>query len=258
MISVVTAAYNTSAQQISRAWASLKNQTFSDWEWVIYDDSDEPNNELFRHVTGFCADERYSIKIYKPHAPEARGIGNAKRKGFMVAQGDILVELDHDDELMPTALEEINNAFLDEGVGFVYSDWAEVYPSNEYRRYSQGWGLGYGMEYYVEGHGWIMSMPTVNRHTLSHIVAVPNHVRAWRRQAYFEAGGHNPCLRVCDDYDLILRTALVTEMKHIPKFLYKQHIQGNTAQREFNADIQELVPLIHACYAKEINIKYPD
>jgi hypothetical protein len=47
-------------------------------------------------------------------------------------------------------------------------------------------------------------------------------------------------------------------MHHIPKFLYKQHISSETAQREFNATIQELVPVIHACYAKEINIKYPD
>jgi hypothetical protein len=87
---------------------------------------------------------------------------------------------------------------------------------------------------------------------------VPNHVRAWSRNVYHEVGGHNPMLRVCDDYDLLLKTALVTKMHHIPKFLYRQYISDSTAQREFNADIQELVPVIHACYAKEINIKYPD
>lgn len=257
MISVATATYNTSMQQLQRLWLSLKNQTFTDWEWVVYDDSPEDNQEIFRQITGYCADERYRIGIAKPYKADNRGIGNAKKKAFSIARGEIIVELDHDDELLPNALEEIAKAFEDSEVGFVYSDWAEVFPSGEHLRYSQGWGLGYGEEYEVDGQ-WIMSMPTINKHTLSHIVSVPNHVRAWRMNVYHECGGHNPLLRICDDYDLILRTALTTKCVHIPKFLYKQHIESSTAQREFNADIQELVPVIHACYAKEINIKYPD
>lgn len=257
MISVFTPTHNTTPLQLSRAWHSLKNQTHKDWEWVLYDDSPEDNFEIVRQVIGFCADERYNAGIYKPHEAANRGIGYAKRKAVNLCKGDIIVELDHDDELMPTCLEEIHSAFQDPEVGFVYSDWAEVLPSGEHARYSAGWGLGYGTEYQVDGQ-WIMSMPVVNRHTLAHIVAVPNHVRAWRTNVYHEIGGHNQFLRVCDDYELILRTALATKMHHIPKFLYKQHISGETAQREFNADIQELVPVIHACYAKEINIKYPD
>lgn len=258
MISVVTATYNTTPHQLLRLWGSLKKQTFTDWEWVIFDDSPTENMEVFRMLQGLCTDERYHVTVNKAHKAAERGIGNAKRLAFGSAHTNILVEVDHDDELMPTCLEEIYQAFQDPEVGFVFSDWAEVLPSGEYARYCEGWGLGYGTEYYVEGHGWIMSMPTVNKHTLAHIVSIPNHVRAWRSNVYWEAGGHNPLLRICDDYDLVLKTALVTKMHHIPKFLYKQHISGETAQREFNADIQELVPVIHACYAKEINIKYPD
>jgi glycosyltransferase involved in cell wall biosynthesis len=258
MISVVTATYETSPYQLIRLWESLKEQTHTDWEWIIHDDSPTENMEVFRFIQGLCTDERYHVGISKPHTAHGRGIGNAKKQAFGLASGDILVELDHDDELMPTCLEEIAKAFEDPEVGFVYSDWAEVYSNGEFKRYSSGWGLGYGTEYYVDGHGWVMSMPTVNKHTLAHIVAVPNHVRAWRNSVYHEVGGHNPFLRVCDDYDLLLKTALATKMQHIPKFLYKQHVSDTTAQREFNTDIQELVPVIHACYAKEISIKYPD
>jgi glycosyltransferase involved in cell wall biosynthesis len=258
MISVITPTYNTKPNDLVRVWTSLKGQTYTDWEWIVYDDSPAENMEIYHFMRGLCMDERYRICVIKPHKEHNRGIGNAKKNAFFSAHGNILVELDHDDELMPTCLEEIANAFEDSEVGFVYSDWAEVLPSGEFSRYSAGWGLGYGTEYHVEGHGWVMSMPTVNKHTLSHIVAVPNHVRAWSRNVYHEVGGHNPMLRVCDDYDLLLKTALVTKMHHIPKFLYRQYISDSTAQREFNADIQELVPVIHACYAKEINIKYPD
>lgn len=258
MISVITATYNTTTDQINRLWNSLKQQTYTDWEWIVYDDSPESNMEVFRQICGICLDERYKVNVAKPHVADNRGIGNAKRKAFHMAHGNILVEVDHDDELTPDCLAEIAMVFEDPEVGFVYSDWAEVFPSGEHLRYSEGWGLGYGQEYEVDGFGWVMSMPTINRKTLSHIVSIPNHVRAWSYHAYHTAGGHNPCLRICDDYDLLVRTALTAKCVHIPKPLYIQHIQPDTAQREQNADIQELVPVIHACYAKEINIKYPD
>jgi len=258
MISIITPTYNTDENVLSRTWRSIKNQTFTDWQWVVYDDSPLENRAVFRQVLGFCSDERYMVNVYRPKEPLGRGIGNAKRKAAHFCQGDIIVELDHDDELAPNALEEISLAFEDPEVGFVYSDWMEVGPSGESRKYSDGWGLGYGESYLDENGHTVLSMPTVNKHTLAHIVAIPNHVRAWRSSVYVDIGGHNPFLRVCDDYDLVLRTALATKMHHITKCLYYQHVSDVTAQREFNSDIQELVPVIHACYAKEINIKYPD
>jgi len=235
MISIITPTYNTSADVLMTE-----------------------NMEVFRQMLGICSDERYNVQIYKPHNASGRGIGNAKKQAFGFANGDILVELDHDDELAPNALEQIALAFEDYKVGFVYSDWMEIGPDGQSRKYSDGWGLGYGTHYLDDRGRYVLRMPTVNRHTLAHIVAVPNHVRAWRTSVYHEVGGHNPFLRVCDDYDLILKTALATEMHHIPECLYYQHVSDNTAQREFNATIQELVPVIHACYAKEINIKYPE
>lgn len=258
MISVITTTYNTPANVLARTWNSLKAQTYNDWQWIVYDDSPTSNMEVFRQMLGICSDDRYKVYVYKPHVADEMGIGNAKRKAFGFAHGDILVELDHDDELAPDALEQISLAFDDPEVGFVYSDWMEIGPDGQSRKYSDGWGLGYGIHYTDEYGRYVLSMPTVNKHTLAHIVAVPNHVRAWRADVYHKVGGHNPLLRVCDDYDLILKTALVTKMQHIPKCLYYQHVSDVTAQREFNNMIQELVPVIHGCYAKEINIKYPD
>ena len=138
MISVVTSTYNTTPQQLLRLYSSLKNQTYTEWEWVIYDDSPTENMEVFRLVQGICADERYHIYVTKPHIAAERGIGYAKRYAFGMAHSNILVEVDHDDELMPTCLEEIKLAFDDPEVGFVFSDWAEVLSSGEYARYSSG------------------------------------------------------------------------------------------------------------------------
>jgi hypothetical protein len=98
----------------------------------------------------------------------------------------------------------------------------------------------------------------VNRLALTHIVSVPNHVRAWRTKFYHHIGGHNPKLPVADDYELIVRTALAGKIHHIPKMLYKQHINPGSAQRTKNAQIQELVPKIHDIYSEMLDAAFAD
>lgn len=252
-VSIVTPVYNTPPDVLARTWASLKAQTHTDWEWVVWDDS--PGLDVSRQVYGFCADERYTIRLFRAHT-HSGVIGRVKRQAFMLAEGDILVELDHDDELTRDALEAIVDAFADESVGFVYSDWCEINQAGESCRYPAGWAFGYGGEYWDAEHGvWVMRAPEVNAVTMSHIVSAPNHVRAWRASVYRQLGGHNPQLRVADDYELCVRTYLATTMRHIPRLLYKQHIHAATAQRVHNAEIQSRVSMIAAEYADAIGAR---
>lgn len=256
MISVVTAAYNTPLHILARTWASLKAQTHNNWEWVIYDDS--TTDQVQAQVYGFCSDERFTVRYYRPHVPSGGNIGLVKHDAFMLAHGDILVELDHDDELTPDALQEIQDTFdAAPYCGFVYSDWQEILPDGESGKYPEGWAFGYGTEYWLNNYGWVMRAPELNRTTLSHIVSAPNHVRAWRADLYRKIGGHDTTLPIADDYDLCVRTALATRCLHIPKLLYRQHVGQHTAQRQRNGLIQELVPLIAAKYEAEIEQAYP-
>jgi hypothetical protein len=87
-------------------------------------------------------------------------------------------------------------------------------------------------------------------------VSAPNHVRAWRASVYRELGGHNPELEIADDYELVVRTALVTDFAHIPKVIYKQHVGGHTAQRKQNDKIQQYVAVISEEYRQDIEEKY--
>ena len=250
MISVVTPTYNTPPDALARLWSSLKAQTHTDWNWVVWDDS--PGEDTWRHLWGLAADERYRLAAHRSMVPSGGNIGRVKRQAFMVAEGDILVEVDHDDELTPDALGLIADAFQDPEVGFVFSDWSEINPAGESCRYPDGWAFGYGSEYVQDGE-LVMSCPPINRTTLSHIVSVPNHVRAWRASVYREIGGHDPTLVIADDYELVLRTVLATKCEHIPRRLYRQHIGGHTAQRQRNGLIQELVAQIHADYAERLD-----
>jgi O-antigen biosynthesis protein len=243
-IAVCTPLHNTPPDVLARTWASLKNQTHTDWTWWIWDDS--TNNEAWRQLWGMCADERYRIQPMRGMS-NIGVIGEVKRRLMMAADGDILVELDHDDELTPDALTEIEQALAEPGVDFCYSDWCEINPQGEWCRYPDGWAFGYGDQYKLDDR-WVMRAPEINGTTMRHIVSAPNHVRAWNADLYREIGGHDPTLPVADDYELCVRTFLNTKMTHIPKLLYKQHIGGHTAQRQRNALIQQLVAEISDRY----------
>ncbi len=255
MISVITPTYETKPEVLARTWASLKAQTYTDWEWVVWDDS--LNDDTFKQLYGFCSDERYKIQLHR--SPVHSGIiGMVKLCAFMRANGDILVELDHDDELLPHALELIHDSFnYGTEKGFVYSNWCEINERGESCRYPEGWAFGYGSDYFLdEENVWVMRAPELNATTMSHIVSAPNHVRAWRASTYRSIGGHNPALRVADDYELMVRTMLATEAHHIDALLYKQHINNSTAQRVHNAEIQQRVAEISYKYQNQINDKY--
>lgn len=251
MISIITPTYRTPAHILARTWASLRAQTFTDWEWVVLDDT--PNDDkVWRHLYGLAADERYRLRAYRGLS-HSGSIGEVKRRAFSLADGDILVEADHDDELTPDALALIAEAFTDPTVGFVFSDWCELLPDGQSTRYPQGWAFGYGSDYWDAEHGvWVMRAPEINGTTVRHIVSAPNHVRAWRTSTYWAVGGHDASLPVADDYDLVVRTLLATEYRHIPKMVYRQHVAPVTAQRTRNAEIQRRVAEIAAKYEPQI------
>lgn len=249
MISVITPTYNTPQEILERTWASLAAQTYKDFEWVVYDDSTD--GRTWYLLAELASRNEVPMTVYKPKTPSGGNIGMVKHDAFMSASGDILVELDHDDELVPDCLLYVYGAFDDPLVGFTYSDWCEINSEGQSCRYPEGWAFGYGSDYWDEEHGvWAMSAPVINRVTLSHIVSVPNHVRAWRRDDYRAIGGHNPDLPVADDYELLLRTAIATKIRKINKMLYKQHIAPVTAQRQRNAEIQARVAEIHGTYSQ--------
>lgn len=256
MISICTPVYNTDPLILARTWASLKSQTYKNWEWVIWDDS--TNNNAWNQIYGFASDERFKLIAHKSHV-HSGSIGRVKRQAMMSSEGDILVELDHDDELTADALQLIIDAFADPEVGFVYSDWCEILPDGQSGRYPDGWAFGYGSDYWDEHHQvWTMRAPEINFTTIRHIVSAPNHVRAWRASVYRELNGHNPNYAVADDFELVVRTFLLTKFKYIPKMIYKQYIGPTTTQRVKNSLIQDYVAEIAAKYENKITQRFKD
>jgi len=185
-----------------------------------------------------------------------------KRRACGAANGAILVELDHDDELTPDCLRWVVNArqaFPE--AGFFYTDCAEIHEDGANHTYGGPWGMGFGSYRQEEWRGHVYDVtnyPDINSLTLRHIVGVPNHVRAWTREAYWASGGHHADVHVCDDYELLLRTFLATRMVHIRRFGYLQYMNGESSgntHRTRNREIQRLVRWFRGAYDRRIHAR---
>ncbi|KEK22988.1 glycosyltransferase [Bacillus gaemokensis] len=225
LVSVFTASYR-SKEKIQRPYRSLLNQTYPHWEWVIVDDSGD-EDETYNKCLLSLNDSR--IRRYRQDSCTGY-IGAVKRYAAGLCTGEILVEVDHDDELTPDCLEKIVRAFQQHPeCGFAYGDGAEVYVgSNNAHWYGWDCGYGYSMYYRVwvhEMNRWqnVYKQTAINGNTIGHLVGLPNHPRAWTRDCYHQIGGHREELLVADDYDMLVRTFLCTKYVAIPDLLYIQY-----------------------------------
>lgn len=233
MISVFTPFHLSDTKYLKEAYESLLAQTYTDWEWVILlnGDAGKPDFDL---------DTRVSLWRYPLDSP--RNIGALKNKCCNATLGNIVVELDYDDILTPTCLQEIHDAFADESVQMVYSNACEFHDGTwKPNSYSAAYGWK-SRRFNYKGHDLIemISFPPTAQN-LRRIEWSPNHVRAWRKSAYDEVGGHDSSLKVGDDHDLCCRFYLQygeKGIKHIDKCLYLQRIHPNNNTLLLNAEIQ--------------------
>ncbi len=258
--SVITPIYNTPIFKLKRLYESLINQTYSNWEWVLVDDSSDGYTEAFDYIKDLKDDK---ITIYK-NDHNIGSIGYVKNKAFFLAGGDILVEVDHDDELINTCLENLNISYnYSSEIGFVYGHATEIYENNEGTiDYGDVWGMEYGRysKTTYKGKDYKVAMAgNINPKTIRHITGVPNHVRSWRKDVYYKLGGHNCTLQVADDYELIIRTFLETKIAKMNVFSYIQYFElktENNTQFIKNTEIHELVPKITELYNDEIHKRF--
>ena len=253
LVSVFTPTYRTGAR-FARAFRSVLAQSYINWEWVVWDDSDD-DGRTYAMLERYAARD-HRIRVIRPDR-HSGVIGDVKYNACMASRGDLLVELDHDDELTPDALEHVVNAARRyHGNGFFYSDFAEVTPSLTPLRYGDGWGYGFGSYREERFRGVTLAVanaPNINAKTIRGLVAAPNHLRAWRRETYLHLGGHNRYLHVADDMELMIRTFLVTTMVRIPKLCYLQYQDGDNTQRVRNKDIQRHVRYLKWKYDRAVH-----
>jgi glycosyltransferase involved in cell wall biosynthesis len=243
VFSIFTTTFN-SFEKILRAFKSIQSQTLTNWEWVIIDDS--PDDKNFQYLKKhLLADSR--VRIYKRF--ENNGyIGNVKNESVSLCRGQYVLELDHDDEILPFVLEESVSLFSEKpDIGFIYMDFINIYENGDNFWYGNHICKGYGSYYcqkYNDKWVYVYITPNINNITLSHLVCCPNHPRIWRKDVLLSIGNYCEYLPICDDYEILLRTALNTKIAKIHKFGYIQYMnnENNNFSLIRNAEINRIGP----------------
>lgn len=228
---------------LPQVYDSLQRQTDPNWKWtVVHNNGGAPFD---------CYDDRVTQHIlYK--APEY--VGALKSYACKVSDADILLELDHDDLLMPTAIADVKEAFEEKPTaGFVFSN--TVYANEKWEethKFDPAFGWRF-RDFDYQGH-------KLNEHisfapepaSVSRIWYAPNHLRAFRKDAYERAGGYAEDMRILDDQDLMARLYQDSEFAHIDKPLYIYRVHGQNSWLKHNKEIQENVYRLYDKYIEGI------
>lgn len=254
MISIITPVYYKSIPYLQDTYNSLLEQTYQDWEWVTV------LNNRGLIPDDIAKDPRVKVFSVEDDDPEHNKIGRLKNFACTQSTGEILVELDSDDILVPTALEEIFNAFKDPKVAMVYSNGAN-FNSDTWE--SPIFGKEFGWEsrpFFYNGHklNEMVAWP-VSAQMMRYIFWAPDHVRAWRASAYYAIGGHDINIKTGDDHDLCCRLYIeygVSGFKHIDKCLYLYRLHGQNSCVVHNDEVQVQTSKNYLKYSRDMAIRW--
>jgi glycosyltransferase involved in cell wall biosynthesis len=125
MISIVTAVYNAE-RWLPETLASVKSQSFSDWEHLLADDGSTDNSVAIIEAA-MAADSR--IRLLR--TPHNAGPSAARNLGIESARGRFIAFLDADDLWLPEKLARSIEWMTTHGHGFIYHDYRQISNDGE-------------------------------------------------------------------------------------------------------------------------------
>jgi hypothetical protein len=187
------------------------------------------------------------IRLYR-RSKNNGSIGNVKNETIGLCRGKYILEMDHDDEILPYVLKDSADLFdKDDSIGFIYMDSMCIYENGSNQSYgdmiSKGYG-GYYSQKYENKWRLVCITPNINNVTLSHLTCCPNHPRMWRKKTLMELDSYCEFLPICDDYEIMLKTCVSTKVAKIHKVGYIQYM--NDSNNNFslirNSEINRIGP----------------
>lgn len=125
--------YNTKEQFLREAIQSILSQTYTDFEFLILNDS--PENVEIKHIVESYKDKRIKYIENECHL----GIAKSRNKLIDLAKGEYLAVFDHDDISLPTRLEKqiqyldsnLDVALCGTKVKYIVSDKESTEPTSD-------------------------------------------------------------------------------------------------------------------------------
>lgn len=197
-ISILVPLYNTPKQFLTEMIASVKNQTYANWELCLADGSDEAHG----YVRSICKKAAFTDKriVYKK-LDINMGISGNTNQCIEMSTGDYLALLDHDDVLHPAALFEVMKAICERHADFIYTD------ENTFRQHPKD-----------------AYCPNFKPDFAPDMLRSQNyicHFTVFSRALLDKVGMFRSCFDGSQDYDMVLRlTEAAQTIVHIPKVLY--------------------------------------
>lgn len=201
--SIITVTFNAK-EFLEKTLESVAAQEFKDYEHLIWDGGSSDST--------LDIAEKFGVKIYQG---KDDGIADAMNKGAAHAQGDILLHLHADDFLAhPKALSFVDTAF-------------KQHPHRQWL---------YGQAYTVNKEGKTLSCSRFRPFCHSRLKkynTITHPATFILRSLFEEAGGFDPTLRYCMDYELWLRLAQKAEPLALfaPLACFRAH-EGSLSTKE--------------------------
>lgn len=229
LVSVVIPCYRQ-AQFLPEALASVAAQTFPDWEVVVVDDGNEPE-EMQRIATAVAEYPADAVRLVR--LARNQGLAMARNVGCHEARGTWIVPLDADDLLEPTFLEETLQATGLDPKHFAYTDSILWWPET-------------GRRQKLPAHDYDFT-ELLRRITWPCTIMVAK--EAWR-----QVGGYKPAMSQAggwEDWEFAIslgEIGVCGVRVAKPLFIYRQHSrQQMRYQAEANRDaLRELMRRLHA------------
>ena len=197
LISVILPVYNVDPLYLEMAINSVERQVYSNWELCVADDG-STDERITALLQGYASRDR---RIEFVRLEERGHVAGATNAAIKMARGEFLAFLDHDDELIPTALLEVAE-LLDDApdTDVIYSDHDIVGDDGLLRapNFKPAWSPELLLSYMYFGH-----------------------LKVYRTALVRKTGGLRAGFEGSADYDLALRMVELTDrVRHIPKVLY--------------------------------------
>jgi len=197
--SIVVPLFNTPEPFLLEMIASVRAQTYPNWELCLADGSHAAHAAVGETCRRLAAQDP---RIRYQKLSRNGGISENTNAAIAMATGDYIVLFDHDDLLHASALEENARAIASQGADFLYSDEMVFESPNRKKILATHFKPDYSPE----------SLLTNN-----YIC----HLSVFKASLLAEVGGFRRAYDGSQDFDLILRlTDRAKKVVHLPKVLY--------------------------------------
>ncbi len=236
-VSVVLPTYNR-AHLLPRAIQSVLDQTYTDFELIVVDDSS--TDDTPRVMEGYM-DERVRYIRYEPN----RGANAARNVGIRAARAPYIAFQDSDDDWFPEKLERCMAAWADAGpeVGVVYSGYWKYMDADDNRMYIP-------FEWVKQREGWVHDELLRNNFVTTQAAVV-------RRECFDRSGYWLEGLPGKQEWELFLRISRDYQFKYIDEpLLNSRFTEGGISNNRMGIyrSMERILELHHDDFARRPSI----